>query len=227
MTYGSILNVLAAKQQNTSLCTDNYNTLFYLTNFKNSKELILKCINEMLQTKYHNYIFYCHNFGNYDLYFIYKVLEEFNLQYSTLAVNTESETQHIDALNNPSTAAAGYKKPEDTKSLNIALGKSNNYYNMNIMFRDDQALKLDIKISPIKKKPIKISIIDSFNILNESLAKLAIDFNVQKQKGKFPYSFFKNDNLTYKGPIPCITFYNNINEIEYKNIIKEMKTPQL
>lgn len=52
--------------------------LYYLTDFRNSKDLILHCINEMLVPKYHNYTFYCHNFGNYDLYFIYKVLEDFN-----------------------------------------------------------------------------------------------------------------------------------------------------
>jgi hypothetical protein len=92
----------------------------------------------MLKAKYHKFTFYCHNFGNYDLYFIYIVLEDFNIDQA-----------------NP-----------------------DNYYNMNMTFRDDQVLKLDIKIKN-NDKTIKISFIDSLNILNGSLEQLAIDFKVQ------------------------------------------------
>ena len=35
----------------------------------------------MLQSKYNKYRFYCHNFGNYDVYFIFKVLLNYNLEY--------------------------------------------------------------------------------------------------------------------------------------------------
>jgi hypothetical protein len=45
-----------------------------------------------------------------------------------------------------------------------------------------------------KGKTIKISFIDSINILDGSLERLAKDFNVETQKGKFPYTFV-NSNI--------------------------------
>jgi hypothetical protein len=56
--------------------------LYYLSDSPDldSNKLILKCINEMLISKYHNYIFYTHNFAKYDVVFLYNMLLNYNLE---------------------------------------------------------------------------------------------------------------------------------------------------
>lgn len=145
---------------------DSNPTSYYLTDFNNSSELLLTCLNNMLNKKYHNYVFYCHNFQNYDLVYIYCVLENYNLK-------------------------VGYK-----------------YYVLNIIPRDGLIISLDIKkrIEPTEKieeresiskkgKYVKISIVDSINILNNSLSKLAKDFDLKNSKGFFPYSFVNRNRV--------------------------------
>jgi hypothetical protein len=43
-----------------------------------SNEVILKLVNELLKFKYRDILFYCQNLGAYDLYFILKVLIDYN-----------------------------------------------------------------------------------------------------------------------------------------------------
>jgi hypothetical protein len=162
---------------------DKNSNMFYLTNFKNSEELILTCINNMLNIKYHQYIFYCHNFGNFDLIFIYSVLEQYN--FSLIEQNKEI------------------------------------YYQITPLMRDDQVIRLDIKIKYLNDKYIKISFVDSINILNGSLANLAKNFKVDHQKGIFPYSFVSKNTLEYVGNTPNISYYNNIKTEDYKLLIKK------
>jgi DNA polymerase type B, organellar and viral len=64
---------------------------------------------------------------------------------------------------------------------------------------------------------IKISLVDSLNLLNSSLDKLCTDYNVVTSKGIFPYSFVKKDNLNYVGPTPDIKFYNKNIDIALYN----------
>lgn len=40
-------------------------------------------IDELLRSKYQNVRFYCHNMGGYDIYFILKVLADYNKVNST------------------------------------------------------------------------------------------------------------------------------------------------
>ena len=62
-----------------------------------------------------------------------------------------------------------------------------------------------------KKKNIKISFRDSYQILIGSLAK---SFHVE-DKGLFPYDFVNVNNLNYIGEVPDIKYFNNISENEY------------
>jgi hypothetical protein len=114
---------------------------FYLTDFSlDSNKLVLECINSMLIPNYHNYIFYVHNLGKFDVVFIHKALEEYNL----------------------------YRKE--------ILNETEDYYKLSSLFRDDKILRLSVSIKLSVKKYIKISFVDSINLLNSSLESLCKDF---------------------------------------------------
>ena len=108
------------------------------------------------------------------------------------------------------------------KKANIIKGFD--YYNLKTTIRDETIIKLDIKIkkkTSNKSEFIKISIVDSLNLLNNSLDKLTKDFNVNIKKGIFPYNFVNKDNLNYVGNTPDMIYYNNLNLLEYNKICKE------
>lgn len=113
--------------------------------------------------------------------------------------------------------------------LNANLKKGFDYYILKTTMKENIIIKLDIKINNkihIEKmlaknsKTIKISLVDSLNLLNSNLDKLAKDFNVETKKGHFPHFFVNKQNLNYIGNKPDISYYNNISEKEYKNIKK-------
>jgi DNA polymerase family B len=52
----------------------------------------------------------------------------------------------------------------------------------------------------------RITIVDSLNLLNQSLYELCHSFNVEVIKGKFPHSFVRRNTLNYKGNIPSIEY---------------------
>lgn len=52
---------------------------FYLENNISSSELVLKCIDSMLTSKYNNYTFYAHNLGGFDSIFILNILKTANV----------------------------------------------------------------------------------------------------------------------------------------------------
>jgi hypothetical protein len=146
---------------------------YYLNDGITSEQLVLNCLNDMLVNKYNGYTFYTHNFGNYDSIFLLKILKEFNCE-------------------------KGYE-----------------YYKIKELCRDNKILKLEIKVKKalsdrnqskigVRKDPgyNTITIVDSLNILNQSLDKLCRSFNVPITKGNFPYSFVKRDTLHYVGNTP-------------------------
>jgi hypothetical protein len=47
---------------------------FYLTKYNNSEEMLLDCINSMLDPKYYGYTVYIHNLSKFDVYFIHRLL---------------------------------------------------------------------------------------------------------------------------------------------------------
>jgi DNA polymerase type B, organellar and viral len=206
-TYEALASKDVSTWINQEGITRNDKNLFYLTDYKNSKELILDCIDSMLVPKYHNYTFYCHNFGNYDLYFIFSILEEFNMN-KREAPLLQSEGVGIDI------------KPKSTPST---ITEIEDYYNFTMFFRDDQVLKLELKIRDSNNKVIKINFVDSLNILGASLDKLAKDFKVQTKKGYFPYDFVNANNLTYVGSVPNIKYFNNISKLVYDTLLKSKK----
>ena len=154
-------------------------TTFYLGEHSdnlNSNLLIIKCINSMLVPKYHNYYWYIHNMGKFDIIFIHKTLEEFNL-------NNKSE-----------------------------------YYKLTTIFKEGKMLKLVVSCKISKNRSIKITFLDSYNILSSSLEKLTKDFKVECTKGIFPYSFVNETNLNYIGETPNIKYFNKISILDYNKI---------
>jgi hypothetical protein len=104
------------------------------------------------------------------------------------------------------------------------LHKQEEYYIMKTIFRDDVMLKLTISIKLSKKKYIKITLVDSLNILNEDLETLAEDFEIDDSKGFFPYSFVTKDRLNYIGLAPNMSHYKFESFAEYseKVCVKEV-----
>ena len=68
---------------------------------------------------------------------------------------------------------------------------------------------------------IKIIFIDSLNLLNNSLEKLAKDFKIPLKKGFFPYRFVKANTLNYIGTTPKRSYYNDIPLTEYRQLKKK------
>jgi DNA polymerase type B, organellar and viral len=103
------------------------------------------------------------------------------------------------------------------------INKGFEYYKLETTIRDDVIIQLTIKIKPDKDKHryIKINIVDSLNLLNNSLDKLTKDFNVDIKKSIFPHSFVNRDNLNYIGNMPDIKYYKNLSLKEYNHIYKD------
>jgi hypothetical protein len=154
-------------------------TTFYLTDYSsslNSNFFIITCINSLLISKYNNYYFYIHNMGKFDIVYIYKTLEDYNLQ----------------------------------------LNKK--HYLLNTNYKDNKMLRLVIKLKLKNNKYIKITLVDSYNILDKSLDTLTKDFKVKYLKGQFPFKFVNENNLTYIGETPSFNYYNKINLSDYSKI---------
>lgn len=106
--------------------------------------------------------------------------------------------------------------------------KEYDYYILNPTMRDNTIIKLDIKIKKIsnidteaaksKYYYLKISFVDSLNLLNMSLEKLTQEFNIQTKKGKFPHTFVSKNTLNYIGNKPDFSYYDNFNIEDYKKI---------
>lgn len=87
-------------------------------------------------------------------------------------------------------------------------------YLLTTTYKGNKMLRLVIK-KKYKNKYIKITFLDSYNILSSSLDVLTKDFKVNYLKGSFPYSFVTQYNLNYIGQTPDIKYYNNISNSEY------------
>lgn len=81
-----------------------------------------------------------------------------------------------------------------------------NKFNFNCIFRDDKILKITINKS-IENIEYNFSIFDSYNILNNSLYKLSINFKVPIIKIIFFYDFSNKNNLFYINNIPDIIYF--------------------
>ena len=108
--------------------------------------------------------------------------------------------------------------------LKVNLDKGYEYYILNTTMRDNTIIKLEIKIKVYsmtkenKYRYIKISFVDSLNLLNSSLDKLTRAFNIDVKKGNFPHTFVNRNTLNYIGNKPDYKFYENLNINDYNNI---------
>lgn len=95
--------------------------------------------------------------------------------------------------------------------------KGFDYYILKPILRDNNIIKLTVKkkLNNNSKNFIKITFLDSLNLLNNSLKKLALDFEVEHKKGLFPYNFVSKNNLNYIGNKPDKFFFEQISDLEY------------
>ena len=88
------------------------------------------------------------------------------------------------------------------KILNDYNDKNKDKYKILPILRDDKIIKLTIK-----KDKASLTILDSYCVLTSNLYKLAKDFNVKTQKSYFPYKFYTQNHLFYKGITPDRDLY--------------------
>ncbi len=121
---------------------------------------------------------------------------------------------------------SGYDAPFLLKTLldfNTKVGSE--VFVVNTIFRDARIISLTIKKrlfsdeNDKKGKVIKITLLDSMLMLNNSLSNLGKAYDVDVLKGIFPHSFANASNLFYKGVIPPITAYDNLKTEEYQAML--------
>ena len=93
-------------------------------------------------------------------------------------------------------------------------GKENPYL-LEPVFKDNSLLKIKVG-KVIGKSKVYINIVDSYSILPNSLKNLGKNFNVDIEKGIFPYKFVNENKLFYVGNAPDVSYYskNSISHIE-------------
>jgi len=87
----------------------------------------------------------------------------------------------------------------------ILLKKLLSKYEIKPLIRDNSLLAIDV--SKLNKPKIKIRLLDSINLLNDNLRNLGKSFEVNIQKGVFPYDFVNKFNLDYVGSNPHYEYY--------------------
>lgn len=165
--------------------------MYYIDNTITSEELVLKCINDMLVNELNGYTFYTHNFGRYDSTFLLKILK---------AENNRLGYEHY---------------------ITTELSRDNKVIKLTIKVKRSLSDRIYIK-DTVRKEPgfNRITIIDSLNLLNQSLNKLCTSFEVPVTKGFFPYSFVKRDTLHYVGDTPDYKYWENISKEDYNKLVK-------
>jgi len=173
-------------------------TYFLTDHFPNSIEgsanLVLHCLDNMLTPKYNNYIFYVHNLGKFDVIFLYKILLDYNEKVASLALTFFLYVRS--------------KKKLGASSCNSRGPKGQPKYILDPLYRDNHIIRLIVKLNSPQK--LKISFVDSLNLLDSSLDKLCKDFNIKTSKGIYPYAFVNKDNLNYVGCFALLLILNII-----------------
>jgi hypothetical protein len=92
-------------------------------------------------------------------------------------------------------------------------------YKISALWNDNSLLKFKVSDKESKQS---ITILDSINLLPQSLEKLLYKFNCSVHKGVFPHLFVNRNNLNYIGKKPDFKYYSlsKITEEEYNNINK-------
>jgi hypothetical protein len=74
----------------------------------------------------------------------------------------------------------------------------------------------------INNRSFSVTLQDSAAILPNSLRNLCKHYQVETQKGFFPYNFCTKNTLFYVGRTPNISYYNNIKQEDYKELYKDI-----
>ena len=114
--------------------------------------------------------------------------------------------------------------------------KGYDFYKIKPLYKDSSLLKIEISIEKflsfdnldfgLKNMPrdIKITFIDSSNLLKGSLRKLCEAFDLvtsEDVKGYFPYNFVKSNTLNYVGKTPEYHHWSDISNEEYNSLVKD------
>jgi hypothetical protein len=77
------------------------------------------------------------------------------------------------------------------------------------------------------KKIIRITLMDSLNILDSSLRELSKVFNCKTEKGSYPYKLIEklgiSKGLEYKGEVPAKEYFENISNQDYNSLVERAK----
>ena len=97
---------------------------------------------------------------------------------------------------------------------------NNNEYIIDCILREDKIIKVTIckKIDTVTRK---LTILDSYCWLNNSLKDLGNIFGVDTKKSYFPYKFSTEKTLFYTGNTPDISYYNDLDQHTYNTIYKD------
>lgn len=97
-------------------------------------------------------------------------------------------------------------------------------YTLDNIFRDNRIISMTISKRIYssdkdgKGKTVKITILDSYLMLNSSLSKLGSSYEVEVIKGIFPHSFASPSTLFYKGVTPNKNLFKDIKDEDYLKI---------
>lgn len=93
-------------------------------------------------------------------------------------------------------------------------------YELKPLFKDNCLLSLTLKNKDNPK--INIRMLDSLSLLPNNLRDLAKSFEVETQKGNFPYDFVNENNLDYIGSLPHYEYYIFNKDYSFNNYLKEL-----
>lgn len=144
---------------------------FFISDFKNSEDLIIESIKYLNRPKYSGFKIYFHNFALFDSVFIVKRLRK--------------------------------------------LGT------LDLKVRDGVLIEIKCKFSD----KVKLTFRDSYLLLPSSLDSLGKNLiGINESKELFPYEFLNQSDLSYKGVIPDLTYFNNVSEEDYQEYKEQFKT---
>ena len=70
----------------------------------------------------------------------------------------------------------------------------------------------------IKHSKAELTLLDSLQLVPESLDNVLKSFKCKTQKNKFPYKAVNKKSLFYTGNKPAKKFYDNISDLDYLKI---------
>lgn len=189
--------------------------MFYLEN-PSYDNVLIECINTMLNRKYNGYTFYIHNL-NYDGVFIMYHLKLFNrikgFEYYKInafyrdssILKLEISIERTIAKSDDIGVGVGDVDGDDVKVKSKRKSRKS----------DDEVI--------VRRKPrdIKITFVDSANLLKGRLRDLCEAFNIDIGKGYFPYKFVRSDTLKYVGQTPSYSYWSDISKDDYNLLVKD------